>query len=133
MMHPQLREVVEALRARKLIPYTITNGGLIDAQRVAMAFPSIGVSFDTIDDQFAQQIGRYKLHRVLANLDVLRTMMAPDRIIIHTVDMGQPLGPLKQYLLERGFNRQIVQPLQPKLDYSEKICRTEGGIKRMHV
>jgi hypothetical protein len=46
-------------------------------------------------------------------------------IIIHTVDMGQPLGPLKHLLAERGIAKHVVQPLQPKADYAQRYAQNE--------
>lgn len=122
MMHPRFWDMVEAIREAGLIPYTITNGSLMDAARIARTFKNIGISLDTIDPVFAQRIGRYKLPRVLANIDALRTVMSPDKIFIHTVDMGQPLDPLRKYLKERGLMRHVVQPLQTKTDYSRRYA-----------
>ena len=99
-------------------PYTITNGSIIDVQRAATMLPQIGVSLDTLNPDEAHRIGRYKLHKVLANVDSLVTAMGPDRVIIHTVDYGQPLDPLREYLAVRGMRLHLIQPLQSKPDYS---------------
>jgi uncharacterized Zn-finger protein len=125
MMHPRFWDMVDAIRCKGLIPYTITNGSLLEPARVAVAFPAIGISIDTVDPDYAQQIGRFKLHRVLRNLDALLGVMSPDRVIIHTVDMGQPLGPLKQFLRRRGIKEHVIQPLQPKADYAQRYSQAE--------
>jgi MoaA/NifB/PqqE/SkfB family radical SAM enzyme len=126
MMHPKFWEMVDAIRGHGLVPYTITNGSLLDAPRVAAAFPAIGISIDTIDPEYAQRIGRFKLHRVLRNLDALLGVLSPNRIIIHTVDMGQPLEPLKLFLRGRGINQHMIQPLQPKADYAKRYSQGES-------
>lgn len=116
--HPDFWNMVQMVAARGKTPYTITNGSIIDAQRAAAMLPQIGVSLDTLDADEAHRIGRYKLHKVLANVDSLVTAMGPDRVIIHTVNYGQPLGPLREYLAARGMHRHLIQPLQSKPDYS---------------
>jgi MoaA/NifB/PqqE/SkfB family radical SAM enzyme len=126
MMHPQFWDMVDAIRGQGLVPYTITNGSLLDAPRVAAAFPAIGISIDTIDSEYAEKIGRFKLHRVLRNLDALLGVLSPGRIIIHTVDMGQPLEPLKQFLRQRGITQHMIQPLQPKADYAKRYSEGES-------
>jgi MoaA/NifB/PqqE/SkfB family radical SAM enzyme len=125
MMHPRFWDMVDAIRFRRLIPYTITNGSILDPARVSAAFPNIGISIDTVDPEFAKKIGRFKLHRVLRNLDALLAVLSPERIIIHTVDMGQPLGPLKQFLAQRGITNHVIQPLQPKADYARRYSQNE--------
>jgi MoaA/NifB/PqqE/SkfB family radical SAM enzyme len=125
MMHPRFWEMVDAIRGQGLVPYTITNGSLLDAPRVAAAFPAIGISIDTIDTEYAQKIGRFKLHRVLRNLEALLDVLSPGRIIIHTVDMGQPLEPLKEFLRRRGITQHMIQPLQPKADYAKRYSDGE--------
>jgi MoaA/NifB/PqqE/SkfB family radical SAM enzyme len=120
MMHPRFWDMVSAVTARGLTPYTITNGSLLDPERVAKAFPAIGISIDTVDPEYARRIGRYKLQRVLRNLDALLNVLAPDRVIIHTVAMGQPLDHLREYLARRGIKKHVVQPLQTKADYASR-------------
>lgn len=127
MMHPRFWDMVAAIRAKDLVPYTITNGSLLEPERVAGAFPTIGISIDTADPEYAQKIGRYKLQRVLRNLDALMSVMAPDRITIHTVAMGQELGPLRRYLAQRGIKQHMVQPLQPKADYAHRYSEEDAS------
>jgi UDP:flavonoid glycosyltransferase YjiC (YdhE family) len=127
MMHPRFWDMVAAIRAKALVPYTITNGSLLEPERVAAAFPTIGISIDTIDPEYAQKIGRYKLQRVLRNLDALLSVMTPDRIIIHTVAMGQVLDPLRTYLAQRGIRQHMVQPLQPKADYAHRYAEESAS------
>lgn len=116
--HPKFWEMAGLVTKLGKIPYTITNGSVIDASRAAVTLPRIGVSLDTLDPVEADQIGRYKLHKVLANLDALIAGMGPDRILIHTVDYGQAIQPLRDYLIARGMRSHVVQPLQAKADYS---------------
>jgi len=125
MMHPRFWDMVDAIKSQGLTPYTITNGSLLDAPRVAAAFPVIGISIDTVDPEYAQKIGRFKLHRVLRNLDALLGVLSPNRIIIHTVDMGQPLELLKLFLRRRGITQHMIQPLQPKADYAQRYSQDE--------
>jgi MoaA/NifB/PqqE/SkfB family radical SAM enzyme len=125
MMHPKFWNMVDAIKRKELVPYTITNGSLLDPARVAAAFPAIGISIDTVDADYARKIGRFKLHRVLRNLEALLGVLSPDRVIIHTVDMGQPLDPLKQFLARRGIKKHVIQPLQPKADYAQRYSQKE--------
>jgi MoaA/NifB/PqqE/SkfB family radical SAM enzyme len=116
--HPRFWELVELVARIGKIPYTITNCSLLDANRAAMVFPEIGISLDTLDPGEAQRIGRYELAKVLRNLEALIESMGPDRIIVHTVDYGQPLEELRSFLGARGIGRHMIQPLQSKADYS---------------
>jgi MoaA/NifB/PqqE/SkfB family radical SAM enzyme len=118
-LHPRFWDMVETVRAAGLVPYTITNGTLVeDPERVAACFPAIGVSLDTLDPALSKQTGRLFLDRVLDGLARLRKAMQPAaRIVLHTVDFGQPLQPVQEFAQAQGF-RHIVQPLQPKDDYA---------------
>ena len=119
MAHRDFWRMAARVEAAGKIPYTITNGSLIrDPRRLAAAFPTLGVSLDTLDPGEAERIGRLRLRNVLRNLDRLAACMAPDRIVVHTVDYGQPLGPLRAWLGERGFRHHVVQAIQQKPDYS---------------
>lgn len=115
--HPDIWEMATQVREAKHVPYTITNGSLIDAQRVAALFPAIGVSLDTLDNREAERIGRKRLGRVVDNLERLVAEMGGDRIVVHTVNMGQDLRALRSYLNDRGIRRHVIQPLQTKNDY----------------
>lgn len=118
-IHPRFWEMVEAVRARGLTPYTITNGSYGSPERFAEAFPRIGESIDTLDPIEANRIGRYKLDRVLRNLDELNAHMGSGRIHIMTVDYGQSLDAVREFVRTRGFSHG-VQPLQPKADYARR-------------
>lgn len=120
LLHPQFWGMVQMVRDRGLTPYTITNGSHIDPARLAANFPAVGISIDTLDAALAQTVGRFKLQRVLENVDALLRFMPADRIIIHTVHFGQPLNDLKSYLRSRGLSRHLVQEIQPKADYADK-------------
>jgi hypothetical protein len=127
MMHPRFWDMVNALRKRGLVPYTITNGSLIDPELVAESFPSIGVSIDTLDAGLAESIGRFKVDRVISNVARLLAVMAPDRIIVHTVYFGQTLDTLRDFLKERGVTKHIVQPLQSKADYARHYGEVDAS------
>jgi len=117
--HPRFWDMVDAVWARGLTPFTITNGSLVDVERFAAKLPRVGISIDTLDAAEAERIGRYKLHRVLANVDALTTRMGPQRIRIMTVDYGQPLDAVRDFVRTHGFLH-TVQPLQPKADYARR-------------
>jgi hypothetical protein len=84
----------------------------MDVERVARFFPVIGVSLDTVDMAEADRIGRTKLATVMDNLARLSNLLTPSRLIIHTVNYGQPLGDLKACLRDLGLTRHIIQNLQ---------------------
>jgi len=117
LLHPVFWEMVAAVKAAGHRPYTITNGSTVaHPQRIAAEFPEIGLSLDTLDARFAESIGRLQMDRVLRNLDRLLDCMDASRIVIHTVDMGQPLGPVSRLVSDRGL-KHLIQPLQRKDDY----------------
>jgi MoaA/NifB/PqqE/SkfB family radical SAM enzyme len=128
MLHPRFWDMVDAVAAGGRRPYTITNGSaLVDPDHVALKFKDIGISIDTLDPELAEKIGRYDLPRVLRNLDQLLVKMAPSRVLVHTVDFGQDLAELRQYLKARGL-RHFVQPLQVKPDYAYRYTEvTDHG------
>lgn len=117
-LHPRFWDWVVRLGKAGYIPYTITNGSRIDPDLVNRHLPNLGISLDTVDEIEANRIGRLKLDRVLHNLDLLLGRLGPKRLIIHTVDYGQPLDSLVAFLHERKLRRHIIQPIQPKSDYT---------------
>jgi MoaA/NifB/PqqE/SkfB family radical SAM enzyme len=129
-MHPLFWVWAERLRKAGYIPYTITNGSRIDAEPANRLLPSLGISLDTVDEIEANRIGRLKLDCVLRNVDVLLKSLGPERLIIHTVDYGQPMNSLLEYLSSRGLTRHIIQPIQPKSDYA-KNYEDHPGVKRL--
>lgn len=118
-VHPRFWDMVDAVRRRGLRPFTITNCSHVDAARFAEYFPTFAVSIDTLDPIEAERIGRYKIDRMLKNLDDLCAVIDPNRIHIMTVDYGQPLAAVREFARTRGFGH-TVQPLQAKDDYAER-------------
>jgi len=122
--HNRFREMVAAVQQRGMTPYTITNASLIrDPQWFAQAFPRIGISIDTLDAELSESIGRIKLHRALRGVDRLSAAMGAQRIVLHTVDFGQPLDAIRAWARDKSFGRHIVQPLQGKPDYMRSYRR----------
>lgn len=119
--HPRFWDMVDAVSARRLRPFTITNGSQVDPDLFNGKFPSIGVSIDTLDPAEADRIGRYKLNRVLENVDALADAMGASRIHIMTVDYGQPLEDVRRYAAARGFGHSVT-PLMPKEDYARRYA-----------
>lgn len=117
LLHPDFWDMVALVKEAGQTPYTITNGSEIDAERIASNFPSIGISIDTLDINEANRIGRKSLPSVLKNLDCLIERMGPSRLVVMTVDYGQPLKKLKTFLENKGIFQHIIQPLQLKEDY----------------
>lgn len=118
-VHPRFWEFVRELTDCSHTPYTITNGSLIDPELAHRYFPRLGFSVDTLDTVEADRIGRLKLPEALKRLDALLALMGPQRIIVHTVDYGQELEPLKAFIATRDL-RHIIQPLQRKADYARR-------------
>lgn len=122
--HNRFRDMVAAVQQRGMEPYTITNASLIrDPHWFAQVFPFIGVSIDTLDPELAESIGRIKLHRALKGVERLIAAMGAQRIVLHTVDFGQPLDAIRAWAQAKGFGRHMVQPLQGKSDYRRSYKR----------
>ena len=119
-LHPRFWDMVAYVHRKGHMPYSIINGSRVDVARVARWFPQIGVSLDTLDPAIAEKIGRYNLPKVLANLEALCTAMGPQRIVLMTVSLGQPLAELKAWAQQRGFAGHVVQPLKTKDDYARR-------------
>lgn len=117
-MHPRFWDWTKELSQAGYVPYTITNASRINVDMANRHLPSLGISLDTLDVVEATRIGRLKLGGVLRNLDSLLECMGPERLIIHTVDYGQPLDTLKAFLHKRKLRQHIIQPIQPKSDYA---------------
>lgn len=117
-LHPGFWDMVEMVTELGHVPYTITNGTRLNFHKVFRYFPRIGISIDTYDPAEAERIKRYNLAKVLRNVETLLETYDPWRIIIHTVDYGQDIQPLKDYLDRQGITKHVVQPLQIKDDYA---------------
>ncbi len=119
-VHPYFWDMVEKVARSGKRPYTITNGSNIDIRRAARQFPQIGFSLDTLDGDEADRIGRFRLSGVLRNLEQLVAAMGRRGVIIHSVDYGQPLEALRNYVRSLGIDRHVVQPIQSKADYGKR-------------
>lgn len=126
--HPGFIAMARQVAAAGHVPYSITNCSDIDPEVIAELFPHIGVSLDTVDSGEAERIGRFGLHRVLAHFEELLRVMGPERIVVHTVEYGQPLEALRAFLRRGRGIRHVVQPLQTKDDY----CRHYSGVSGVH-
>ena len=119
-LHPRFWDMVAYVHSKRHRPYTIINGSRVDVPRIARLFPQIGISIDTLDAAVADKIGRYNLPKVLANLEALCSAMGPQRIVLMTVNLGQPLDELTAWAKQRGFASHVVQPLKTKSDYARR-------------
>ncbi|MFC1589610.1 radical SAM protein, partial [Pseudomonadota bacterium] len=118
LLHPQFKNIVKTTVGHGYKPYVITNGTRLPLETIKQHFPSIGISIDTLDAQLSDRIGRVNLPKVLRNLQRLIESGYPvANINIHTVNFGQDLKPLREYLQQRGLQNHIIQPLQSKDDY----------------
>ena len=116
-LHPRFWDMVRYVRTKGHVPYTILNGSRINATLIARHFLTVGISIDTLDPAQAEKIGRHNLPKVLTNLQALLQVMVPKRIVIMTVDMGQPLDALRAWVQKTGFAQHVVQALMRKQDY----------------
>ena len=119
-LHPQFWRMVAYVRSKGHQAYTILNGSRVDVARISSLFPQIGISLDTLDVAVATKIGRCNLPKVLANLEALCAAMGPERIVIMTVELGQPLKELRAWVQRRAFASHVVQPLKTKADYARR-------------
>jgi MoaA/NifB/PqqE/SkfB family radical SAM enzyme len=129
-LHPRFWDMVRYVRTKGHVPYTIINGSRVNVTLIARHFLTVGVSIDTLDSGVAEQLGRHNLAKVLANLEGLCKLMEPHRITIMTVDVGQPLQALRDWVKAKGFGQHIVQPLMQKQDYAQRYpqrVRDETG------
>ncbi|WP_295178373.1 hypothetical protein, partial [Variovorax sp. 67-131] len=55
--------------------------------------------------RYSERIGRQNLPKVLSNLEELAAAMGSARITVMSIDLGQPLGPLRAWVRSRGFGR----------------------------
>lgn len=117
-LQPRFWNAMRDVRTKKYVPYTIISGSRINTALIALLFLTIGVSVDSSDPAEARHIGRHYFDRVLANLEALRKGMQAQRIIVRTVDMGQPLHELRNGVRETGFERHIVRLLTQKNNYT---------------
>jgi MoaA/NifB/PqqE/SkfB family radical SAM enzyme len=124
-LHPGFWEMAKHIRQIGHVPYTVTNGSRIDAERLAEHFPQLAISIDTLDAVEATRIGRKNLPKVLRNFEKLLTHMGPNRLIVATVDYGQPLGDLIAFVKEKRVAQHMIQPLQVKSDYRQRTDRLQ--------
>lgn len=127
-LHPQFEAMAQYVKGQGHQPYTILNGSRVDLKTLPVLFPSIGFSVDTLDEEEARKVGRHNLPKVLKNIDLLCEVMQPKRINIMTVNIGQPLDALRQWVGARGFGRHIVQALSPKNDYARRYTVNSQAI-----
>lgn len=129
-LHPMFEEMARYVLERGHRPYTILNGSRMDVEMLPRLFPAIGISIDTLDAMKAEEIGRHNLSKVLRNLDELLEHMPAKCITIMTVDLGQPLDQLKQWVSKKKFGRHVIQALTPKDDYARRYTISTQGLKR---
>jgi len=119
-LHPRFWDMVAHVKLRGHVPYTILNGSRVDADRIAANLPTVAVSVDTLDPAEAERIGRHNLQKVMDNVEALVTAMGAGRIVIMSVDVGQPMDLLREWVRLNRFQHHVVQPLQPKADYAKR-------------
>lgn len=125
VLHKRFWDMVQYLTDRGHTPYVITNLGYTVtpqmARRFHQHFPMIGVSVDTTDPTYAEQIGRHDVDRTLRNIRTLSQAMSPSRLTLYTVDLGkQYVSQVRDFARSVAISRHVVQPLQPKDDYARR-------------
>ena len=108
-LHPLFWRMVDYVVASGHTPYSILNGSRVEAARIASTFPRIGISLDTLDADTAERIGRHNLPKVLSNLEELVAAMGPARITVMSVDLGQPLAPLRAWVRTTANDRRTTE------------------------
>lgn len=109
--HPDFEAIVRYVYDSGKLPFIITNGSRINASFIRKCFKSIGFSIDTLDDVESNKIGRFGLKYVLSALDSVK-----DIATVYTVDYGQNIEPLRQYLKAKAIPH-IIQKANTKSDY----------------
>lgn len=119
-LHPRFFDMARYVREKKHSPYTIINGSRIDTSLMNELFPRFGVSVDSLDVAYSNEIGRHNLEKVMMHIQELVQVIDPGRITIMTTDMGQPLHELRAWVLRMRFGQHIVQKLSTKDDYARR-------------
>lgn len=127
-LHPKFWEMVEYVSRAGHVPYSIINGSRVDVERMAYWFPRLAISIDSFDEDFSRKIGRVNPEKVLHNFMALLRVMGPERLVVMTVDMGQPLDDLIDFLKKHSIRRHIIQPLMRKVDYA--VNYSDGFLRR---
>lgn len=118
-LHPKFWDMVEYILERKHTPNVTFNGSILDTELIPIYFKStVGISIDTLDPNEANEIGRINLPKVLSNIRELAKVFPPNLIAIRTVDFGQDLTGIKEYVKDNKFYWQ-VQSIQKKKDYTD--------------
>lgn len=113
-LHPRFFDMARYAREVGSEPYTITNGTCKHPQRFVGLFTQVGVSIDALEEDAARAIGRYNLPGVIRFVDALAPHL---RVVIHSVGHQEYTPKIAAWCQQRGFAH-VVQPLQPKADYS---------------
>ena len=123
LLHRDAFRMAALVRASGNQTYTITNAGYTLTPRLRRDIPRhfdrIGISLDSVDPQRAEQIGRHRVERVMANIETLMALMGPSRVDVYSVDCGDGrIEGVRRFLGRFGPLLHIVQPLQIKPDYA---------------
>ncbi len=116
-LHPQFFEMLAYLKPVKTM--TITNGTYHHPEHLVGLIDRIGVSIDTLDENLSASYGRHNVQRTLSFIENLCSHMP---ITIMTVDYGQDMTKLKQYIEDHRFGW-AIQKLQTKKDYTKNYTK----------
>ena len=116
-LHPKFWDMVKYVSEKHHTPETTFNGTQLDIELVPKYFKQINVSIDSLEPDVCDIIGRVGLTKVINNLKELCKTMSTDSITIRTVDFGQSLFTLQEFVRNYKF-KWLIQPIQKKLDYT---------------
>lgn len=127
-LHEHFFDMAAKVREIGSVPNTVTNGTYKHPEHFLEYFEDVGVSVDTLNELTAKRIGRYNLTSVIRFIEALAKDI---RISVYSVAIAKDLPAVRRFCRERGLFH-IVQPLQPKPDYT---CRypylhMSGGIRQ---
>jgi MoaA/NifB/PqqE/SkfB family radical SAM enzyme len=116
-LHPKFWDMVDYVSKKGHVIHTTLNGTQLDTELIPKYFKQINISIDSLDAELCNSIGRINLPKVLRNLEELVKVIPPQAITLRTVDFGQPLDDLKQFVNKNNF-KWWPQLLQQKKDYT---------------
>lgn len=123
MLHPDFWRYVDYIRqTTKHQASVITNGTPLseaNIQRAVDKLYRVRVSIDTMDPDVAESVGRHMHERVIENVKQL--VKVHPRVTIMTVDFGQDIQPLREFIRTLDTKNPIshsITPVFAKRDYA---------------
>lgn len=114
-LHPDFFKMAQWIVDQGIEVYSITNGTYRYPEKFIGLFSKLGVSLDTLDEDKARLIGRYKLPKVL---DFINEVGKHLKVCIHSIEDGKNTQEISKWCTQHGHIH-AVQPLQEKDDYAK--------------